>query len=94
MESLLDMTLRFDTIVIGMGLLLCREPTTPPCAAYGMDVFPTAEQINDCRAQLETFRAETTRYRDCLADESRAALKRFNEAVENWNRAAREFKSR
>lgn len=77
-------------IALSVALYLCREPVPPTCVRFGMDLMPTTEALQDCRAAIEAFRHETKRFVDCI-DEARAeAIKQLNDAIGQWNsRAAR-----
>lgn len=70
-------------------MAFCTEPRVPVCAMMLGD-FEQYE-FDSCRSDMERFRSSTDSYLECLREEAGDTLKKYNRAVESFNRRARGY---
>lgn len=72
----------------GAQALWCQPPGKPHCVdRYG--AFPDEFDFAQCRSEAEEYRRRIRAYLECLREESEAALRDLDRAIEAFNRRAR-----
>jgi hypothetical protein len=72
-----------------MASAYCYEPNPPYCAGR-YDAFDDEWEFDKCRREVEAYRSEVRTYLFCLQGQRDLAVQKVNDAVEGFNRRARQ----
>jgi hypothetical protein len=72
----------------GDAVASCYKPDAPYCAtSYGQ--FDDRSDFDSCKSRMESYKSEVEDFLSCQRRESQQTIDDYNEAVESFNRRAR-----
>ena len=67
----------------------CSQPDPPYCATtYGS--FDSSYDFDSCKSQMQSYQSDVESFLSCQKRDSQTAIDEYNDAVESFNRRARE----